>query len=58
MPTSGRFSTKVSWELLVRFLAHRIADRRLVRLIGKWRKAGVLEDGRLEANIQHDRTVR
>jgi RNA-directed DNA polymerase len=47
MPTSGRSSTKVSWEWLVRFLEHRIADRRLVRLIGKWLKAGVLEDGRL-----------
>ena len=37
----------VSWEWLIRFLEHRIADRRLVRLIGKWLKAGVLEDGRL-----------
>ena len=47
MPTSGHSSTSVSWEWLVRFLEHRIADRRLVRLIGKWLKAGVLEDGRL-----------
>ena len=37
----------VSWEWLTRFLEHRIADRRLLRLIGKWLKAGVLEDGRL-----------
>ena len=28
-------------------MEHRIADRRLLRLIGKWLKAGVLEDGRL-----------
>jgi retron-type reverse transcriptase len=41
------FFDSVSWEWLVRFLEHRIADRRLVRLIGKWLKAGVLEDGRL-----------
>ena len=34
-----------SW--LMRFLEHRIADRRLLRLIGKWLKAGVLEEGRL-----------
>src|SRR5512134_3851786 len=47
MPTSGRFFDSVSWEWLVRFLEHRIADRRLMRLIGKWLKAGVLEDGRL-----------
>lgn len=31
---------------LVKFLEHRIADRRLVRLIQKWLKAGVLEDGK------------
>ena len=29
---------------LERFLQHRIGDRRLVRLIRKWLKAGVLED--------------
>jgi RNA-directed DNA polymerase len=27
--------------------AHRTGDRRLLRLIGKWLKAGVLEEGRL-----------
>ena len=31
---------------LVKFLEHRIADRRLVRLIQKWLNAGVLEDGK------------
>jgi group II intron reverse transcriptase/maturase len=31
---------------MMRFLAHRIADRRLLRLIEKWLKAGVIEDGR------------
>ena len=41
------FFDTVNWEWLVRFLEHRIADRRLLRLIGKWLKAGVLEDGRL-----------
>jgi RNA-directed DNA polymerase len=30
---------------LVRFIEHRIADRRIVRLIQKWLKAGVWEDG-------------
>jgi RNA-directed DNA polymerase len=29
----------------VKFLEHRIADRRVVRLIQKWLTAGVLEDG-------------
>jgi Reverse transcriptase (RNA-dependent DNA polymerase) len=32
-----------SW--LERFLGHRIADRRVLRLIQKWLKAGVIEDG-------------
>jgi hypothetical protein len=31
--------------LRVRFLEHRIGDRRIIRLIQKWLKAGVLEDG-------------
>jgi RNA-directed DNA polymerase len=31
---------------LVKFVEHRIADRRVVRLIQKWLKAGVLEEGR------------
>jgi RNA-directed DNA polymerase len=30
---------------LMRFLEHRIGDRRMLRLIGKWLKAGVLEEG-------------
>jgi RNA-directed DNA polymerase len=29
----------------VTFIEHRIADRRIVRLIQKWLNAGVLEDG-------------
>src|SRR6266542_1817249 len=33
-----------SW--LVKFIEHRVADRRVVRLIQKWLKAGVLEDGK------------
>lgn len=31
---------------LVTFIEHRIGDRRIVRLIQKWLKAGVLEDGK------------
>ena len=30
---------------LVKFVEHRIADRRVVRLIQKWLNAGVLEEG-------------
>ena len=30
---------------LEKFLGHRIADERVLRLIGKWLAAGVIEDG-------------
>jgi len=39
------FFDSVSQSWLVRFLEHRIADPRIIRLILKWLKAGVLEDG-------------
>lgn len=41
----SRFFGSVSQPWLVRFLEHRIGDKRIVRLIQKWLKAGVLEDG-------------
>ena len=40
------FFDKISHEWLVKFIEHRIADRRVVRLIQKWMKAGVLEEGK------------
>lgn len=58
----GIMTKKVSWvldadiraffdtlrhEWLEKFIEHRIADRRIVRLIAKWLRAGVLEEGRL-----------
>jgi group II intron reverse transcriptase/maturase len=57
----GLLTKKVNWVLdvdirgffdtidhgwLVKFVEHRIADRRVVRLIQKWLSAGVLEDGK------------
>jgi len=39
------FFDEVSQEWLIRFVEHRIGDKRIVRLIRKWLKAGVLEDG-------------
>ena len=35
----------VSHEWLLKFLRHRVADNRMLRLIQKWLKAGVSEDG-------------
>src|SRR5438552_5381624 len=58
---TGRLTRKVNWvldldikgffdglshEWLVKFIEHRVADRRVVRLIQKWLRAGVLEDGK------------
>ena len=58
---TGLLTKKVNWVLdvdirgffdtidhgwLVKFVEHRIADRRIVRLIQKWLNAGVLEDGK------------
>jgi group II intron reverse transcriptase/maturase len=57
---TGLLTKKVSWvldadirgffdaidrEWLVKFVEHRIGDKRVVRLIRKWLNAGVLEDG-------------
>ena len=39
------FFDSVDHAWLIRFLEHRIADTRLLRLIRKWLKAGVLQDG-------------
>jgi group II intron reverse transcriptase/maturase len=39
------FFDAVSQEWLLRFLNHRIGDPRIIRLIRKWLRAGVLEDG-------------
>ena len=35
----------MSQKWLVRFVEHRIGDKRIIRLIQKWLKAGILEDG-------------
>ncbi len=39
------FFDTVNQEWLIRFVEHRIGDRRIIRLIRKWLKAGVMEDG-------------
>src|SRR5437660_1788184 len=41
------FFDSLSPEWLVRFVECRIGDQRIIRLIQKWLKAGVLEEGRL-----------
>src|SRR6266702_1837711 len=39
------FFDTVSQDWLIRFVEHRIGDPRIIRLIRKWLRAGVLEDG-------------
>ena len=60
--TAGIYRKQVNWVLdadirdffghldrdwLVKFLRHRIADERVLRLVSKWLDAGVIEDGKL-----------
>jgi RNA-directed DNA polymerase len=44
------FFDTVSHDWLIRFVEHRIGDRRMIRLIRKWLKAGVMEDGEVKAS--------
>ena len=39
------FFDRMSHEWIMRFVQHRVADHRILRLIQKWLKAGVLEEG-------------
>src|SRR5439155_2571236 len=43
----AKFFDTIEHGWLVKFIEHRVADARVVRLIKKWLHAGVLEDGRL-----------
>ena len=40
------FFDKIDHNWMIRFVEHRIGDRRIVRLIQKWLKAGVMDQGR------------
>jgi group II intron reverse transcriptase/maturase len=42
-----KFFDRLSHDWLMRFVEHRIGDPRILRLIRKWLKAGVMEDGAL-----------
>lgn len=46
------FFDAVDHDWLLRFLRHRVGDERIVRLVSKWLKAGVLEDGNWSASDQ------
>jgi group II intron reverse transcriptase/maturase len=40
------FFDSISHEWMLKFVQHRVADRRILRLIQKWLEAGVMEEGR------------
>ncbi len=46
------FFSRLDHSSLERFLEHRIADKRVLRLIGKWVRAGVVDDGTWTASDQ------
>src|SRR5438270_1512252 len=48
----SRFFDSLSPEWLVRLVECRIGDQRIIRLIQKWLKAGVLEEGRLVETME------
>jgi group II intron reverse transcriptase/maturase len=46
------FYDNLSHEWAIKFIEHRVADRRILRLIQKWLKAGVSEDGQWSESKQ------
>jgi RNA-directed DNA polymerase len=46
------FFDEIDHRWMRRFLEHRIADKRLLRLIDNWLRAGVIEDGRRSASTR------
>ena len=46
------FFDRLSRDHLLRFLEHRIGDRRVLRLITKWLNAGVMENGEWKDDLQ------
>jgi RNA-directed DNA polymerase len=46
------FFSKLDQAWLMRFVEHRIADKRVLRLIRKWLAAGVIEDGNWSETIE------
>lgn len=44
------FFDRLNWEWLMKFLRHRIGDERLLRLITRMLKAGIMEDGLVKAS--------
>ena len=48
----AKFFDTIKHAWLIKFVEHRVADARVVRLIKKWLHAGVLEDGQVRQSTQ------
>jgi group II intron reverse transcriptase/maturase len=48
----SRFFDTVNHDWMMKFMAHRIGDTRILHLISKWLKAGTLEDGNLVPSVE------
>jgi RNA-directed DNA polymerase len=48
----SRFFDTIDHQWMVKFLEHRIGDRRIIRLIQKWLKVGVFVDGQIERSSE------
>jgi RNA-directed DNA polymerase len=46
------FFNQLDHPWVMKFLGHRIADKRVLRLIGKWLAAGVIEDGNWSQTVE------
>ena len=46
------FFDKIDQTWLIKFLKHRIGDERVIRLVCKWLKAGVLDQGTLALQVR------
>ena len=46
------FFNQINREWLIKFIEHRVADKRVVQLIQKWLNAGILEEGEITYNDQ------
>ena len=47
-----KFFDTISHEWLIKFIEHRVSDQRVLRLIKKWLKAGVSEDGKWSSTAE------
>jgi RNA-directed DNA polymerase len=47
-----KFFDCISHEWLIKFIEHRIADKRVVRLVKKWLNAGIMEEGKWQRSVE------